>query len=102
MSKRTLSFAGILIAFMFLLVINTNIFGSFCGIPCAGRETCYWSEGDPADGHCYYTEYPGGGWELNCVWKDPEPNCDLGQTFLCCLEDTEAEECWLEGGGKSK
>jgi len=97
MSKKTLSYAGILVALVFLLVINTNTFGIFCEIPCGDRKFCYWSEGDPADGHCFYFENRGGGFELYCIYDLEEFNCDVYQTYMCCIDDPETEECWIWG-----
>jgi len=71
MSKRKLSFAGILVAFVFLLAINTNVF-SFK----FSTEECY---------GCYDEEWTSGGL---CTVGDKDP-----EHIRVCFEMPEAEQC---------
>jgi len=88
--KKNVLFYGVLVAFMFLIAINTNVlgFGDYLYPDCGEFVDCYWDWYELRDGECEIIEKD---W-LRCNDYDPfHYSCNAYQTWYCCEIDPECE-----------
>ena len=100
MSKRTLSFVGILVAFVFLLAINTNVFSiKKCEeMECASFNECYrMYPPNPDEAKCtvLVPDYL-----VVCEAEQYASSCNFEQAITCCQQDPKGCTVKIEGLSK--
>jgi hypothetical protein len=88
--KKTLTYAGILVSFVFLLVLNTNVlsYKSCDATQCPGTgfiyfHYCYADESQDIDATCEIIK-----WNVRRCYRTVEVlTCSKEWTYICCIED---------------